>query len=97
MAGRTQLCLNESDASTVRLSNHGNPYFMHFVKECIDELNELTNSGKRMTRRSMVIFGLIPYEDGMWKFDQLSSEFQFIINENMPTFTDKSRASETNA
>lgn len=35
-----------------------------------------------MARKAMIIGGLIPDDDGMWKIAQLSEELQAIVDEN---------------
>lgn len=51
--------------TTSRLRKLGTYFFLKLVKEVVDELNSRMTNGMSLARISLMIFGLIPYGDGL--------------------------------
>ena len=56
------------------------------MKEFVDELNARRDGNTSIAKKSLIVCGLIPGEDGQWKKEQLTIELQTIVNDNMQYF-----------
>jgi len=56
------------------------------VKDCISELNERMTGDIKMSQKAMIMCGLVPDSDGLWKIEQLSSELKVIVLNNLTYF-----------
>jgi len=83
---RAQLMRNGDYTATGRLRNPGKHYYLRLVKETIDELNARTIGGISVARKSMIVCGLCKDIDGIWKREQLTSELQQIVADNLEYF-----------
>ena len=71
MGKRRNEQVQESELTpTGRIRNPGKYFFLQLVKEVVDELNSRTVGNITLARKSLILFGLIPDEDGMWKLEQ---------------------------
>jgi len=65
------------------LLNRGKHYYLELLNECIDELNSKISGNVTIATRAMIIHGLIPDSDGVWKISQLSQDLQKIVVDNL--------------
>ena len=82
---RNELVQEKEFTSTGR----GKYSFLQLVKEVVDELNSRTIGDINLARKSLILCGSIPDEDGVWKLEQLTPELRNIAESNIAYFHDQ--------
>ena len=81
------MLVQESDLTSLGcIRNPGKYFFLQLVKEVVDELNSRTIGNITLARKSLIMCGLIPDEDGVWKLEQLTPELRNIAESNIAYF-----------
>lgn len=93
---KNKLVRDREFVSTGRIRNLSTHFYLRFVKKAVDELNSRTIGNVNLARKSFIVYGLIPAEDGTWKLEQLTSELMTIAQSNMAFFMVKILIPESN-
>ncbi len=56
------------------------------MREVVEDLNSCTVDGMSLANRSLIICGLIPSNDGVWRVQQLNEDLRKIVEDNRPYF-----------
>ena len=86
---RNELVRAGEFTSTGRIRNPGKYFFLQLVKEVVDELNSRTIGNLTLDKKSLIICGLIPGENGTWELSQLTPKLRRIVQSNLPYFNEQ--------
>ena len=83
---RNELVHEGDYTASRRVQNAGKYFFLQLAKDVIDELNSKKFGSRIFARRSLILYGFITGENGIWDLDQLTLELQKFMQSNLPYF-----------
>ncbi len=83
---RNELAANEDYTNSGRSRNPGKHFYLQQVRNIVEDLNSRTIDGLSLAKKSTIVCGLIPGENGLWSLEQSSSELREIFIDNMAYF-----------